>query len=149
MAFYSTQAQPPGDTYYDSFIKTIAIQEVLWIQMPKGFETKLELISPVRAKVTAYKSSAYVRFVAQAKHSSDKPNIIEGEFLYIQMPLRTWERAMYSIPMEKKRNWNNLGKDNIYIELRKVNRTLLEFKEVERRKTSTEQQKVADEYYYD
>ena len=56
---------------------------------------------------------------------------------------------MYSIPMEKKRNWNNLGKDNIYIELRKVNRTLLEFKEVERRKTSTEQQKVADEYYYD
>ena len=147
--FYTTRDQQVTRSYQESFIKTIAIQEILWVQMPKGFKCDFELISPLKAKVTDYKASAYIRFVVQAKGNAVKPQVVEGEYLYLQVPLKTWERAMYSIPMDKKRNWNMLGDDNIFLTFDKKNRTLLEFDNVERRECSDEQKKISEEYYDD
>jgi hypothetical protein len=145
-SFKNKQSANPRD-YSESFIRTLAIQEILWRHLDKGAELELELVYPLKAKIHRWKQTDYVRFVAQVTKTTPNPQLLEGEFVYIQFPLKTWERAMYAIPLTKKKCWNSLGEDNIYFKGVKHDKTMFVIQDVERRMINEEQRAMAVKYY--
>jgi len=115
--------------------------------MPDGFEFEIEIISPVKATVRAVKSCYYVQFVAQALMDSEEPKIRNGDLLLVQFPLKTWERALYAIPLQDKKRWNNLNNDNIYVKAKRIRDSVLRIDKCEKREVTDEQLEFAAEYY--
>lgn|SRR3990167_1621514 len=133
--------------YQESFLRTISIQELLWTQMPIGTALDMTIIRPMLAKVRNYKGGGYVKFLVQVKSSNNEDILIAGDFVILQLPLKTWERAMYSIPTGKKALWRNLQEDNIYFKGKKASSSLLNVENMERNAITPEQFEKAKEVY--
>ena len=142
---------PTGSTrersYGDSFIKTLGSQQLLWTYLKNDTELEFEIIQPLKATVRDYKGGGYVKFFILVCKTSDENLLHEGDYISFQLPIKTWERAMYSVPMAKKKLWLNLGDDNIYFKGRKVNKTLLILDYIERRKCTEEQRELSKPVY--
>lgn len=132
--------------YEESFIKTINTQEITWTQINNGQTLKLELINPLRAKVSTFKGTKYVKFLVQALENNEDPAITKDSVLFVNFPLKTWERAMYSISLSKKSHWHDLGEDNIQIEFTKEGKTIMKFSEIERVEITEEQKEFVKKY---
>lgn len=134
------------DTYEDSFIRTINIQEILWTQIESEINFKIELINPLKAKITKYKRTEYVKFLVQAQEDMENPEIVKDSILYFQFPLKTWEREMMFLSYKKKQKWNSLGEDNMMITFMRGGNSI-KFLEIERVKITDEQKDLAVKYY--
>lgn len=135
------------ETYKNSFIKTIEIQELLWSQITEKATLHLELISPMKAKVNTFKGTKYVTFLAQPLKSNKDPYITQGSTLLIKFPLLTWERAMYRIPLSAKKEWFKLKEDNISMTITKEGKKHVFIEEAVKKRVSEEQKKLAVKYY--
>lgn len=133
--------------YKDSFIRTRDVQEILWTQMKNGFELDIVIISPLKAHVTQYKKSSYVKFFCQSLSADPDLFICKGDYLYVQFPLKTWERGMYSLPISLKRDWCSLGNNNLRVRFVKVRSTLLAMLEIGQQPINAEQSEMAELYY--
>jgi len=134
-------------SYARSFIQTISVQEVLWTHIEDKSEFDIELISPMRATINEFCDGSYIRFVVQVIRSNDVPILDDSDIMVFHVPLKTWERAMYTIPLNKKRDWTNIGMDNIFISIKKINKSHLTFLKVETRNLNADQKEMADIHY--
>ena len=110
-------------------------QEIQWDKFPEDKLIKFEIINfwKMRNK-EGWKGMWYCEFVAIAK-SKIGVYCEPEDYMIVNIPYKSFERSIGAVPRNKKRFINNqLGNDNVYVEMIKTSKRKMEITKLERRK---------------
>jgi hypothetical protein len=137
------------ENVFEIFTNATETQKVRWTNLENDVEYAFEVISPLKASINLFKKTKYMVFITICRKTTDKPIINEGDTVILELPIKTFEHAMWLIPATLKANLNPkvLGNDNMYFKFKKNRRQDMFISIVERRKITPEQETIARDFY--
>jgi len=140
--------------FLNLWTNAVTIQKLQWTQIPDNTEIEVEIISPLKADQVAFAKSRvrqtnYIIFLTIVERDCEDPKLSKGDYMLLEIPSRTFERAMQLVPLSMKKQLHpqTLKDDNLYIKFKRLKYQTMIITEMERRVIKEEHKEYAKEYY--